>query len=150
MKSSSPPGSDSVRFPPTGLPPPPKAKAPLLLCQSAVPAHPYYLTPFRLFVIFLRMFEAPSATSRSPLDLPDLEHDRKSVDRIDTKQRSEIAQRNKTNRLTSRHGCSVRFFPFVFALPCSPCDLDQTIHHSTRDSFTQDYIVPLVLQSWST
>lgn len=110
----------NVRFPPRRLVSPEdpayaSAHSPLSPLTPSSPLYPDGLiapiwirkhTAFlpSVFVLFLRMFEATSTASRSPLDTPDVEHDRGRTEeerKRDTELSAEIAQRKKT---TSERG----------------------------------------------
>lgn len=110
----------NVRFPPRKLISPEdpsyaSARSPLSPLTPSSPLYPDGLiapiwirkhTAFlpSVFVLFLRMFEAPSTTLRTPLDTPGPEHDRDRVEeerKRDAELSAEIAQRKKT---TSERG----------------------------------------------
>ncbi|KAF8841726.1 hypothetical protein BDN67DRAFT_927820 [Paxillus ammoniavirescens] len=105
----------NVRFPPRKLVPPEDpsyatAHSPLSPLTPSSPLYPDGLiAPIwirkhtalipSVFVLFLRLFEAPHVSPRSPLDPPDTEHERERVEeerRRDTDLSAEIAQRKKT------------------------------------------------------
>jgi hypothetical protein len=105
----------NVRFPPRKLVPPEDpsyatAHSPLSPLTPSSPLYPdgliapiwirkhTALVP-SVFVLFLRLFEAPHVSPRSPLDPPDTEHERERAEeerRRDTDLSAEIAQRKKT------------------------------------------------------
>ncbi|KAH0829099.1 Gryzun, putative trafficking through golgi-domain-containing protein [Lanmaoa asiatica] len=110
----------NVRFPPRKLVSPDdpsyaSARSPLSPLTPSSPLYPDGLiapiwirkhTAFlpSVFVLFLRMFEAPNAAQRSPLDPPDADHERERVEeerKRDTEISTEIAQRKKA---TSERG----------------------------------------------
>ena len=105
----------NVRFPPRKLVPPEdpsytSAHSPLSPLTPSSPLYPDGLiAPIwirkhtallpSVFVLFSRMFEASNTTPRSPLDTPDVEHERDRLEeerRRDTELSAEIAQRKKS------------------------------------------------------
>jgi len=104
-----------VRFPPRKLVPPEdlayaSAHSPLSPLTPSSPLYPdgliapiwirkhTALVP-SVFVLFLRLFEAPATHARSPLDTPDPEHERDKTEeerRRDTDLSAEVAARKKT------------------------------------------------------
>ncbi|KAG8221229.1 glutathione transferase omega-1 [Butyriboletus roseoflavus] len=105
----------NIRFPPRKLVPPEdpsysSAHSPLSPLTPSSPLYPDGLiapiwirkhTAFlpSVFVLFLRMFEAPNITQRSPLDPPDADHERDRVEeerKKDSELSAEIAQRKKS------------------------------------------------------
>ncbi|KAG2132301.1 Gryzun, putative trafficking through golgi-domain-containing protein [Suillus bovinus] len=104
-----------VRFPPRKLVPPEdlaytSAHSPLSPLTPSSPLYPdgliapiwirkhTQLVP-SVFVLFLRLFEAPAVHARSPLDPPDPEHERDKTEeerRRDTDLSAEVAARKKT------------------------------------------------------
>lgn len=132
----------NVRFPPRKLEDPshPSAHSPLSPLTPSSPLYPDGLiapiwirkhTSFlpSVFVLFLRMFEAPSLTPRSPLDLPDADHDRDRVEEErerDAQLSAEIAHRKKSAsergiKLTAVLLASRRMLGMSSIYPFSPC-----------------------------
>jgi hypothetical protein len=146
----------NVRFPPRKLVAPEdpsfaSARSPLSPLTPSSPLYPDGLiapiwirkhTAFlpSVFVLFLRMFEAPNTTPRNPLDVPDAEYDRDRAEeerKRDADISAEIAQRKKA---TSERGIKLtvvllasrrmlgRSLPHS---PLSPCHVRQMIRRST-------------------
>lgn len=143
----------SVRFPPRKLVPPEdpaysSAHSPLSPLTPSSPLYPDGLiapiwirkhTAFlpSVFVLFLRMFEAPSITPRSPLDPPDPDHERdrvKEEQKRDSELSAEIAQRKKSTterniKLTVVLLASRRMLG-MSSIHVSPCQRVTTVRRS--------------------
>lgn len=156
----------NVRFPPRKLVSPedpsfPSARSPLSPLTPSSPLYPDGLiapiwirkhTAFlpSVFVLFLRLFEAPNTTLKSPLDAPDAEHERNRVEeerKRDAEISAEIAQRKKTTSergikltvvlLASRRmlGMSLLCFSFVTASrPSDDPSLDGRLSYIRKQS----------------